>query len=207
MRNALLIALFCLSSSIALAGDSCRFLIKHDIQASLHNAAIGTPPHFINGRLHPGLEVGFLQTLSKKQHKNNPEQGIFLGYMAQQALQRSLYAKYLLGYKIKTYKSWWVKPGLQLGVMGVHQRNAEFKLNAQGEYEKISALRAQFLTGLHLETGLHIGYFKQYPLQLVGRYEFAMQWPFSQISSLLPINQMHLGLRASNKVNNRYQKK
>ena len=205
MRNAWLIALFCLQTFALKAGDSCRFLQKHDIQASFHNAAIGTPPHFINGRIHPGLEVGFLHTLSKKAHKNNPEQGFFLGYMAQQALQRSLYAKYLLGYKIKTYKSWWVKPGLQLGIMGVHQRNAEFKLNTQGQYEKISALRAQFLSGLHMETGLHIGYFKEYPLQLVGRYEFAMQWPFSQISSLLPINQLHLGLRASNKVNNRYK--
>ncbi|MGI9191898.1 MAG: hypothetical protein ACR2IL_07325 [Chitinophagaceae bacterium] len=199
MRYAWLIALFCLQSLALHAGDSCRFLLRHDIQATLHNAAIGMPPHIINGRMHPGLEVGFLQTLSKKVHKNNPEQGVFLGYMAQQALQRSIYAKYLLGYKIKTYKSWWVKPGLQLGVMAVHQRNAEFKLNAQGQYEKISVLRAQFLSGLHLETGLHVGYFKQYPLQLVGRYEFAMQWPFSQISSLLPINQVHVGLRASNR--------
>jgi hypothetical protein len=206
MRILLLITLLGLQALTLKAGDSCRFMLRHDLQASIHNAAIGMPPHLINGRIHPGLEVGFLQTLSKKTHKNNPEQGVFLGYMAQQALQRSLYAKYLLGYKIKTYQSWWVKPGLQLGIMGVHQRNAEFKINAQGQYEKISALRAQFLTGLHLETGLHIGYFNQYPLQLIGRYEFAMQWPFSQISSLLPINQVHLGVRASNRVNNRYKK-
>ena len=84
-----------------------------------------------------------------------------------------------------------------LSLMIVQQINDEFKLNAHGEYEQVSKMRFQLMPSFGLETGIPVTKSKRFSYFLILGYELGMQLPFSVISSVLPINQLHIGVAIS----------
>ena len=86
---------------------------------------------------------------------------------------------------------------LNLSLMGVQQINDEFKMNSNGEYEQVSKLRFQVMPAAGVETFIPLCHAKNKQCALTLGYEFGVQLPFSVISTILPINQIHIGIAVS----------
>jgi hypothetical protein len=156
---------------------------------------IGMPNHIVNGRLHPGLELGIASSLRKTSRRNYLDYQFHLGYFSQRFLQQNLYLKPSLGYAFKVYKSIHIRPSLHGAFMLNRQKNDEFKYTGNGQYEKVSPYRFQFMPGLGLSLWGKAYSAKRWTLYPTLGYEFGMQLPFSSISSLLPLNQLKIGIR------------
>ncbi len=164
-------------------------------RATFLNGAIGMPPHFINGRLHPGVDLGFQSDLFRKNKKNKIDYTLLAGYFSVRSLQSLTYLKPGIGYAIKVYKSTYIRPNLNVSAMYVRQINEEFKFVSPGKYEIVRHARFQVMPSLGVEALISISKIKARQLNLILGYEFGMQLPFSEISSILPINQLHLGFQ------------
>ena len=164
------------------------------LHLNLMNAGIGTPPRFINGRMHPGLEVGVSKPFARSEKKNRPEVRLLLGYMAQPSLQRAAYLQPGLGYRFRLYRRLDLIPHLDVALMGVRQTNDGFRYQGNGQYRAEGRWGLQVLPALGLELSLRTGKKPESPA-ICGGYRFGMQLPFSTISSLLPINRLHLGVQ------------
>lgn len=184
-----------LSTSLSAIGLKDRLLHRSRYQVSLTNSAIGTPPHFMNGRLHPGFEAGLLTPLGKGHRKNTADAHLLFSYFSQASLQRSIGLKPGIGYRIRLYKELGLRPKLSLNLMAVQQLNEEFKFSGNGQYEKVNPWRLQFMPSLGLEAYHPLFTMKQRVVALTLGYEFGMQLPFSVISSLLPMSQLQIGLQ------------
>ena len=170
-------------------------LQRHDLHALLTTNVIGMPSHAFNGRIHPGFEIGFTRRLSKSSKKNYLDYQDNIGYFSQRYLQQNLYFKPSLGYAIKTFKSLYLRPCIQSALILNRQKNQEFKYVGNGQYEKVSPYRFQFMPTFGLSAWFKAFEQKKYSLYPTFAYEFGMQLPFSGISSLLPINQFKAGIR------------
>lgn len=173
------------------------YIHQTTLRASLLNAGIGMPTHFVNGRLHPGIQLGIQKSISKQAKKSYIDYSFHLGYFAQQSLQRALYLKPGIGYNIHLYKRIMLRPVFSLPLMAVQQINDEFKLNNQGEYEQVNKMRFQLMPSLGMETSIPVAHSKQCQYNITLGYDFGLQLPFSVISSVLPINQLHIGVSIS----------
>ncbi len=164
-------------------------------RATFLNGAIGMPPHFINGRLHPGVDLGIQSDLFRKNKKNKIDYTLLAGYFSVRSLQSLAFLKPGVGYAIKVYKSHYIRPHLNVSAMYVRQINAEFKYIGSGNYEMVRHARFQVMPSIGAEALVPISKSKNHQLNLILGYEFGMQLPFSEISSILPINQLHLGFQ------------
>lgn len=174
---------------------SCSILQKSDYRISIFNAGIGMPPHFINGRLHPGIELGLQKPLFKKTKKSFINYSLLIGYFTQQSLQRSFYIKPDIGYQINISNNFSLRPLLSASLMGVQQINKEYKLNDKGEYEQAPRNRCQVMPSIGLEASYSFHKSKKMQYAAFVGYQFGVQLPFSSISSILPINQLHVGIQ------------
>lgn len=172
---------------------SLQFKIQY--QLSFMNAGIGMPPHFFNGRLQPGFEFGAGFNTIKKPRRSKTEYNVLVGYFAHRSLQRVAYIKPGFGYSIYIYKNLRVKPMFNCSVMLAHQLNDEFRYTGNGTYEKVSPNRMQFMPAAGLEATAPLATFKNYSTGLMLKYEFGLQLPFSDLSALLPVNQIHIGFK------------
>lgn len=168
------------------------FFKKHQSEIIVQHAGIGMPQHGINGRLQPGFELGFHRLQAKKRYA-----GIHyaLGYMAQRSLQRSYYVKPSLFYYYTVVQhKLIVQPHLDLGVLLTRQTNKEFKFE-QGVYDRVNPLRMQCLPSLGIDLHTPIYKTKKYTYNAVLGYAFGLQLPFSELSTILPINQFRIGIQ------------
>lgn len=188
--------MFCCISIVHSAAKSKfkKLLQKTSYSVDFQNAAIGLPPHLINGRLHPGLQVGMQKPIRMTNKQSRGNYSLLIGYFAQQALQRALYLKPGVGYRIRLSRNLMIRPMMNLACMGVQQINNEFRLIRPGVYTKQSAFRFQLLASAGLEAGVWVATTKHLNVEATLAYEFGMQFPFSEIASTLPINQLHVGV-------------
>lgn len=164
-------------------------------RATFLNGGIGMPPHFINGRLHPGFDLGIQTDLFRKKKKNKVDYSLVAGYFSVRSLQSLAFLKPGLGYMINVYKSNVIRPNINLSAMYVRQINAEFKYISPGKYEMVRHARFQLMPSLGVEALVSLRKIKAHRLHLILGYESGMQLPFSEISSILPINQLHVGFQ------------
>lgn len=158
------------------------------------HAGIGLPTHGINGRLQPGIGVGYIRQ-TKHQHLLWE---IALAYTAQQSLQRSFYVQPGISYQYKI-KNMAVDAGLHMAAMFVKQTNDEFVWQSTGTYQSVSAYRFQYMPSLHLGIQYPVYSTAHFKYSIHGRYAFGIQYPFSELSAFLPINQFQLGLSIKKK--------
>jgi len=182
--------------SLSAKGLKDRLQHRSRYQLSLTNSAIGTPPHFINGRLHPGGEAGLLTPLGKAHRKNSADVHLLFSYFSQASLQRNVGLKPGIGYRIRLYKQLSLRPKLSLNLMAVQQINEEYRYTSGGQYEKVNPWRFQCLPSLGLEAYYPLFKVNERPIVLTLGYEFGMQLPFSVISAFLPVNQLQIGLQS-----------
>jgi hypothetical protein len=168
-----------------------NFLSTYDYRMAVQNTGIGMPPNFVNGKLHPGFLVGFQKNI--KPH-SRWDYHVDFGYFAIHSLQRTAYLKPGIGYAIPIAKTFELRPFLNLGFMGVGQINDEFKF-VNGQYEKGARHRLQIAPGFGLESFFTVVKKKNREFQAMLAYEFGTQLPFSSLSSILPLNQIKVGVR------------
>ncbi len=173
------------------------------IRATLNCASIGMPTHMSNGRFQLGAELGFLHPLKKNNKKWN--YSVHAGYFAFQSLQRATYIKPGIGYSFKFLNIYMLRPSFNAAMMGVWQTNDEFKFIGNGQYEKVKRFRTQAMPTIGLELLMPIPLMRshkfflkkkeiKYSHSVILRYEFGEQTPFSKLSNILPINQLHIGV-------------
>jgi len=168
-----------------------RILRSHDVRVALQNVGIGMPPNFVNGKLHPGLLIG----IQKKIRRTTQwDYHLDLGYFAIHSLQRVAYIKPGMGYTVSIAKKLELRPTINFALMGVGQINDEFKF-VNGQYEKVARHRLQVAPSFGLESFTTVVKKKNIAYQAMLAYEFGVQLPFSSLSSILPLNQIKIGVR------------
>jgi hypothetical protein len=201
MRNLLLIAFFILFAESANAVKKNSFIKPYFHQSTWHlcllNASIAMPPHFFNGRIQSGFEVGMYHRL-KKNKKKSFEYSASLGYFAQQSLQRNLYIKPGISKSYRVYKSYQIRPAFNHSFVLARQTNDEFKYTGNGQYEQQSHYRFQLMPSFALSANGKVYQSKKCQFDALLSYEFGVQFPFSSLSSILPIQQIHLGILIKN---------
>lgn len=169
-----------------------NFFEKRATSIVVQHAGVGMPLHGINGRFQPGFELG-IEKLKSRKHFISLQ--YTFGYMAQRSLQRSFYLKPSLGYNYFVFKNKLkIKPHLDFAIMLTRQTNKEFKLE-NGRYERVNPLRFQVMPTAGLDVGLPIKKNNHKQYSLLAGYAFGIQLPFSELSTILPINQFRIGLQ------------
>ena len=175
--------------------QSClaSYLNQSSCQVSFVSSSIGMPPHILNGRFQPGFEFGLNHPI-RKGKTNSIQYSLLAGYFAQQSLQRAAYIKLGLSKNVRIYKSFKIKMGIQNSFMLVRQTNDEFTYIGNGNYQTNSRSRLQLMPSVRISPQCKLYTYKKYFVHGFLAYEFGMQLPFSNLSSLLPIQQVHIGL-------------
>jgi hypothetical protein len=75
----------------------------------------------------------------------------------------------------------------------VTQTNDEFRLNERGEYVQATRMRLQLLPAAALSVYSLFLHKKTFDAGLSLQYRFMMQYPFSNLSAILPMNQLMAG--------------
>ena len=172
----------------------------HRFGSSISNNTTGLPitgyGSLFYSQFHPGAEVFYEYKLNKKEVNQFWIKGTFGGYyhrFFQTALRLQLDVDYRLAF------SKFVALDIALGGGYLHSFTdyQRFKLNDQGEYEKIHGIagRAQFVAGLTL--GANVALLKSDPekIRLLIQFRTLMQGPFvANYVPLLPVNSFLLGL-------------
>lgn len=171
------------------------FLKSSAYQISSTNTAIGMPPNFVNGRLHPGFSLGLQRSFSEITKKNYWDYSAHLGYFAIPSLQRALFLKPGIGYTLPIHKKIGLRPNVNSSFMLVSQINNEFQYVGSGQYEQVNKNRIQIMPSFGLEAFVLINRTKHFKYDALFGYEFGVQLPFSELSSILPLNQLKMGLR------------
>jgi hypothetical protein len=175
------------------------FFLNKLFFASLTTTGIGIPPNFVNGRLHPGFDIGFLRYNENQIKKINFDYALSLGFYSIRYLQHVSYFKPSLGLALGSYSKYYFRSSFNVAVMLVQQLNDEFKYIGNGLYEKVPKSRMQLAPSLGLEGGLPILKSLKKDIGLKLKYEFGFQLPFSLLSSVLPLNQFHIGINVKPK--------
>lgn len=203
IRNVILKLLLCIISltplhAISKEQKSCKFnryIKESEVRLAVLNAGIGMPPHFLNGRLQPGVQLGLQHPFRQRHKKCFGDYTLWAGYFAQRSLQRSSFIKPGLGYSVPVYKHIMLRPAFHLALMSVRATNDEFKRNDQGIYEQVSRCRFQIMPGFGAETSMPLAHRNKFQYAFTFGYELGFQLPFSQISSVLPMNIFHAGIK------------
>lgn len=194
------IVLWCtLSYTLAVAGPKRATMFKKisenaGLKLLVFNQAIGMPPSFVNGRLHPGVELGIQAPFIHKNKNSFLDYSLSLGYFSQQQLQRVVFIKVGSGYRFQLVKGFSLRPSLNLSAFYVSQLNDEFIYQGNGVYEKYKGKKIQAKPGIGVDLLSPTLKFKSVNFNLIGGYEFGLQLPFSLLSSTLPLNQLHVGI-------------
>ncbi len=179
-----------------------KFLFNNSLfHASILNTGIGMPPNIINGRLHPGIELGFQKKMTKNEKKSTLDYSFNLGYFSIRSLEQASYLKPGIGYSFCISKRFCIRPSLNGSLMMVRQLNDEFKFKGNGNYETVSPLRFQVAPSLGLETSINLFQLSKMDIGFRLKYEFGVQLPFSLLSSVLPLNQLHIGVNLKPLIN------
>jgi hypothetical protein len=174
-----------------------KYFQKSTLRATFLNAGIGMPPHFVNGRLHPGFEAGLQKSFTDHPARAHGIYTIQLGYFSQRSLQRAWYLKPGAGFSLQLHKKIALTPKFNLSLMAVQQINPEYKLNDQHQYVQVNSMRIQWMPSLGLETTVLLAQSARLQYRLLAGYEFGLQLPFSAISAILPVNQLFAGVAIS----------
>lgn len=175
------------------------FLSNKLLFASLTTSGIGIPPNFVNGRLYPGFDIGLLRYKEKQIKKINFDYALSLGFYSIRYLQSVSYLKPSFGLTLGSYSKYYFRSSFNVAGMLVQQLNDEFKYTVNGIYEKIPKSRMQLAPSLGIEGGLPILKSSKKDIGLKLKYEFGFQLPFSLLSSVLPLNQFHIGINVKPK--------
>lgn len=181
--------------SAAKKNASYQLLHHYDIQAHIMNAGIGMPLHFINGRLQPGVQLGMMSHLKKKKGFLH-QYGV--GYFAHRSLQRICYVRAGMQYAFPVYKKLYLHPQANFSGMIVRQTNREFKF-VNGVYKEVGSTRLQLMPSLGMDISYPVLHHGSWSYSLYAGYEFGIQYPFSTLSSTLPIQQIKLGIQLHHK--------
>lgn len=196
MKKLLILLLWLPTLASAKKKEEMPWLLKnYNLQVQVMSAGIGLPPHIIDGRVQPGLQ-GALASRKKNNHGITYQIG--LGYFAHRSLQRIAYLKAGIQYILPIGTSFSIQPNLNVYALGVRRTNREFQF-VNGTYEEIkrTALNGMPTAGLDAIIPLAQSILWRYSL-LLG-YEFGVQYPFSALSSTLPIQPLKFGVQLQRK--------
>lgn len=163
---------------------------------SVTNNATAFPYGILKGYftapVHPGIELGWNQTLSKKK-KHDWFRGVHVGYFYHRFVQHGipLYVDY--GYRYKAGKAFQASAALGAGYF--HSIPAvEVLKNENGEYRNAKGIgRPQAMVAFTLGAGYTIPV-KDQPLTLFINYQVRLQTPFvKSYVPVLPYNQVAVG--------------
>jgi hypothetical protein len=163
------------------------------------NAGITMPTKILNGTPHVGVEIGYSVPIKKDAKKQRLTVGADGGYFFQKGLQSATYIKPNIALKVPISKKVNVQARVGAGVMLTKNQNNEFAQNENGVYQKVSPYNTQFMGSVGIQPNFNVYNSKHFKYDAYVRYEFAMQTPFSAISSLLPITMFNLGVKVENK--------
>lgn len=171
------------------------FFKRYMFQAQFLNAGIGLPPHIVNGRAQPGFQIAVVKALKRK-HGLLPQLG--LGYFAHRSLQRAAYFKAGLSYAIPVAHSFFIQPNLNVYGMRIRRSNREFKF-INGSYQELDRYSSQVMPSGGIDFVLPINISIVWKYSIICGYEFGVQYPFSALSSTLPIQQLKMGIQLQRK--------
>ncbi|MCC7030080.1 MAG: hypothetical protein IT257_07225 [Chitinophagaceae bacterium] len=109
MRNCIYLILLLCCLQVEMKGKEkkqtiLKYFQNSTLRATLLNAGIGMPPHFVNGRLHPGFEAGLQKAFNNHPSRSHGVYAMQLGYFSQRSLQRALYLKPGIGFSVQLHK-------------------------------------------------------------------------------------------------------
>jgi hypothetical protein len=147
------------------------------------------------GTWHPGVELGTGFNWSVKK-KHDWYQEFKLGYFYHQFIQHGIPLYTNFGYRYKFSQHWRAQAGLGLGALFSFPDHDRYKLNSNGNYEKISGVRLQGMFVFNLGAGYQFARTKKHPLEAFITYQQRIQTPYvPNYVPLLPYNSLMFGLK------------
>lgn len=151
----------------------------------------------VTGTWHPGVEMGTGFNWRERK-KHDWYQEFKLGYFYHQFIQHGIPLYTNFGYRYKFSKHWSAQTGIGAGVLFSIPDQDRYKLNDNGNYEKISTLRTQGMFVFNIGTGYKMLLTKKFPLEVFLTYQQRIQTPYvPSYVPLLPYNSLMLGAKMS----------
>jgi hypothetical protein len=149
----------------------------------------------VTGTWHPGFEMGTGFNWSERK-KHDWYQEFKLGYFYHQFIQHGIPLYTNVGYRYKFSKHWNAQTGLGAGALFSIPDQDRYKLNDDGNYEKISSLRIQGMFVFNIGVGYKMELTKKFPLETFLTYQQRIQTPYvPSYVPLLPYNSLMLGVK------------
>ncbi|MFN4285044.1 MAG: hypothetical protein ACK4E8_03680 [Lacibacter sp.] len=149
-----------------------------------------------SGPLHPGLEagIGFAWNVRPK---HDWYQDFRLGYFYHRYLQHGIPLYTAIGYRYKFSKAWNAHASLGAGYLHSIPAVERFRLNSNGEYEKVNNLgRMQGMAAFNLGTGYKFRAGKTNGWEVFLDYQQRLQFPFvKKYAPLFPYNSLLIGIK------------
>ncbi|HMO34170.1 MAG TPA: hypothetical protein PKE63_06435 [Lacibacter sp.] len=148
------------------------------------------------GPFHPGFEVGTGFDW-KVRSKHDWYQDFRLGYFYHRFLQHGIPLYTSIGYRYKFSPAWNAHASLGAGYLHSIPAVERFRLNGEGEYEKVNNLgRMQGMAAFNLGTGYKFAAGKANGLELFVDYQQRLQFPFvKKYAPLFPYNSLQIGVK------------
>lgn len=149
------------------------------------------------GPWHPGFEAGTgFNWKSRKKHDWHQE--FKLGYFYHQFIQHGIPLYTNFGYRYKFNAHWRAQLGLGAGALFSIPDHQRYKLNGQGEYERVQNVRLQGMLVFNITAGYRFALKQQHPLEVYFTYQQRLQTPYvPNYVPLLPYNSMIMGIKRS----------
>lgn len=150
----------------------------------------------IAGEWHPGVEFGSGLTWCEKK-KHDWVQEFRVGYFFHQFIQHGIPLYTSFGYRYKFNPRWNAQAGIGAGYFHSIPNQARYKLNNEGDYEKMGGIgRGQAMLAFNLGGGYKFNMDKTHPLEAFITYQQRIQTPFvPSYVPLLPYNTIMLGFK------------
>jgi hypothetical protein len=149
----------------------------------------------VTGTWHPGFEMGTGFNWSERK-KHDWYQEFKLGYFYHQFIQHGIPLYTNFGYRYKFSKHWNAQTGIGAGALFSIPDQDRYKLNDDGNYEKISSLRIQGMFVFNIGAGYKMELTKKFPLETFLTYQQRIQTPYvPSYVPLLPYNSLMLGVK------------
>jgi hypothetical protein len=149
----------------------------------------------VAGTWHPGFELGTGFNWSVRK-KHDWYQEFKLGYFYHQFVQHGIPLYTNFGYRYKFSQHWRAQAGLGLGALFSIPDHNRYKLNSDGNYEKLNGVRLQGMFVFNLGAGYQFARNKKHPLEAFITYQQRIQTPYvPNYVPLLPYNSLMFGLK------------
>ena len=150
----------------------------------------------VTGEWHPGFEFGTGFNWSEKK-KHDWFQDFRVGYFYHRFVQHAIPLYTNFGYRYKFSSRWNAQAGLGAGYLHSIPDHQRFKLNDEGDYEKMGGIgRGQAMVVFNISAGYNFNLQKKHPIEVYTTYQQRLQIPYvPNYVPLLPYNTLMIGVK------------